>query len=212
MGHKNTHAAQDLDVNQSLHCSTCRSDLLLTFPTSASSSIGFHTLVAVLITWRGTCTASLSPSCKAFSRLEERFNHFKRKFERKLCVNYFFIEGTALTLTFTRVQHFYQKPREHFLESMQMKANKFEFAFYRSLFPLTNSLLRYRQEAILFLSSFTSRAARPLLGFFVLALYAPLKLSRKFWIQMRFFLQPLIMQTLHFFLLGRGFWEFLCFL
>ena len=66
-----------------------------------------------------------------------------------------------------------------------MKANK--FAFYKSIFPLTNSLLSYRHEAILYLSSFTSRAARPLLCVFVLAMHASLKLSRKFWIQMRFF-------------------------
>ena len=66
-----------------------------------------------------------------------------------------------------------------------MKANK--FAFYKSVFPLTNSLLRYRHEAVLYSSSFTSRAARPLLCFFVLALHAPLKLSRKFWIQIRLF-------------------------
>lgn len=68
-----------------------------------------------------------------------------------------------------------------------MKANKFEFAFYKSLFPLTNSLLRFRHEAIFYLSSFTSRAARPLHCVFVLALHASLELSRKFWIQMRFF-------------------------
>ena len=54
-----------------IHC-TCRSDLLFIFPILASSIIGSHALVAVLITLSGTCTADFRPSCKAFSRLKTK--------------------------------------------------------------------------------------------------------------------------------------------
>ena len=43
--------------------------MLFILPTFASSTIGFHTLVAVLMTLSGMNTEAFSPSCIALSRL-----------------------------------------------------------------------------------------------------------------------------------------------